>query len=187
MFNRRQFLHSTGPAFGSLALSALLPQWVPDEGPAQFIAQSGSVQVAARFPLVALNINLATTDLDIAQGIAKSVRYINGGFRFVRAIGLALEQAGAYVEATGATLSGYLDLFRQRQRELLRRGRPSTDYPDTVATTWELSFQRVQAVQPVAPATNAACVETVPDNEHCRPAGAEYRPDDCRTNVPRRD
>lgn len=30
MFKRRQFLHSTGPAFGSLALSALLPQWTPD-------------------------------------------------------------------------------------------------------------------------------------------------------------
>ena len=26
-FHRRQFLHSAGPAFGSLALSALLPRW----------------------------------------------------------------------------------------------------------------------------------------------------------------
>ena len=70
------------------------PQWAPDEGPAEFMPRSGSVQVSSRFPLVAFNINLATTDLDIAQSIAKSVRFINGGFRYVRAIGLSLEKEG---------------------------------------------------------------------------------------------
>jgi glutamate formiminotransferase / 5-formyltetrahydrofolate cyclo-ligase len=70
------------------------PYWAPDEGPCEFVAKSGSTQVASRFPLVALNINLATTNLEIAQKIGKSVRHINGGFRFVRAIGLALEEEG---------------------------------------------------------------------------------------------
>jgi len=70
------------------------PQWAPDEGPAEFVPQSGSMQVSSRFPLVALNINLATTNLEIAQSIAESVRFINGGFRFVRAIGLSLEKEG---------------------------------------------------------------------------------------------
>ncbi len=70
------------------------PVWAPDEGPCQFVPKSGSIQVSSRFPLVAFNINLATTDLDIAQDIAKSVRFINGGFRYVRAIGLSLEEAG---------------------------------------------------------------------------------------------
>ena len=68
------------------------PKFIPDEGPCRFVPQSGSVQISSRFPLVALNINLNTTDLDMAQNIAKSVRHINGGFRFVRAIGLALEE-----------------------------------------------------------------------------------------------
>ena len=78
------------------ALAAKLEQseWAPDEGPCQFVARSGSVQVASRFPLVAFNINLATTDLDLAQKIAKRVRFINGGFRYVRAIGLSLEEEG---------------------------------------------------------------------------------------------
>ena len=78
------------------ALAAKLQQseWAPDEGPCQFVARSGSVQVASRFPLVAFNINLATTDLDLAQKIAKRVRFINGGFRYVRAIGLSLEEEG---------------------------------------------------------------------------------------------
>mgnify|MGYP006287084665 CR=1 FL=1 len=71
-----------------------LSEWIPDEGPAKFVPKSGSMQVASRFPLVALNINLATTDLKIAETIAKSVRHINGGFRFVRAIGLSLVDQG---------------------------------------------------------------------------------------------
>lgn len=70
------------------------PEWAPDEGPCRFVPRSGSMQVSSRFPLVAFNINLATTDLDIAQSIAKSVRFINGGFRFVRAIGLSLKEEG---------------------------------------------------------------------------------------------
>ncbi len=70
------------------------PEWKPDEGPAEFVPKSGSMQVSSRFPLVALNINLATTDVGIADTIARSVRHINGGFRYVRAIGLSLEEEG---------------------------------------------------------------------------------------------
>ena len=70
------------------------PEWKPDEGPAEFVPRSGSLQVSSRFPLVAFNVNLATTDVTIAERIAKSVRHINGGFRFVRAIGLALTDEG---------------------------------------------------------------------------------------------
>ena len=36
---------------------------------------------------------------------------------------LALEQAAAFLEATGSTLSRYLEAFRQRRSELLARGR----------------------------------------------------------------
>lgn len=70
------------------------PFYAPDEGPCQFVPKTGSIQVCSRFPLVALNINLASTDLDMAMSIAKSVRHINGGFRHVRGIGLALEKEG---------------------------------------------------------------------------------------------
>lgn len=68
--------------------------YAPDEGPCKFVPKTGSIQVCSRFPLVALNINLASTDLDMAMSIAKSVRHINGGFRHVRGIGLALEKEG---------------------------------------------------------------------------------------------
>ena len=78
------------------ALEAKLqdPAWAPDEGPAAFNPKSGAVITGARFPLIAFNVNLHTTDLSIADRIAKAVRHINGGFRFVRAIGLSLEKEG---------------------------------------------------------------------------------------------
>ena len=62
---------------------------------------------------------------------------------------LALEQAAAYVQATGNTLAGYLAMFRQRRPELLGRGEP-TGYPGTVATTWILAFDDVQRAAPDA-------------------------------------
>ncbi|MCP4119864.1 MAG: glutamate formimidoyltransferase, partial [Desulfobacteraceae bacterium] len=70
------------------------PFYEPDEGPCKFVPKTGSIQVCSRFPLIALNINLASSDLEMAQSIAKSIRHINGGFRYVRGIGLALEEEG---------------------------------------------------------------------------------------------
>ncbi len=68
--------------------------WEPDEGPFQFNPKSGATVTGVRFLLVALNVNLRTTDQSIANRIAHAVRHISGGFRYVRAIGLALEDSG---------------------------------------------------------------------------------------------
>jgi len=70
------------------------PDWTPDEGPATFNPKSGATAVSARFPLIAFNVNLRTTDVNVAQRIAKAVRHINGGYRYVKAIGLTLEEQG---------------------------------------------------------------------------------------------
>jgi glutamate formiminotransferase len=70
------------------------PAWRPDEGPTVFNPKSGATVAGARFALVAFNVNLRTTDLSVAQRIAKAIRHINGGYRYVRAIGLALEDKG---------------------------------------------------------------------------------------------
>lgn len=70
------------------------PEWVPDEGPAEFNPRSGATVVGARYPLIAFNVNLQTTNLEIAQTIARAVRHINGGYHFVRGMGFALEDKG---------------------------------------------------------------------------------------------
>lgn len=70
------------------------PEWHPDFGPEERHATAGTVAVGARMPLVAYNINLNTGNLDIATSIAKKIRYINGGFRFVKAMGVDLSDRG---------------------------------------------------------------------------------------------
>jgi glutamate formiminotransferase len=45
-------------------------------------------------PLIAYNINLATDRLDVAKKIASAVRFSSGGFRFVKAMGVRLEDRG---------------------------------------------------------------------------------------------
>jgi glutamate formiminotransferase len=67
------------------------PGWAPDEGPSQFNPKAGATVTGVRFPLVAFNVNLRTSELAVASQIARAVRHISGGYRYVRAIGLALE------------------------------------------------------------------------------------------------
>ena len=62
---------------------------------------------------------------------------------------LALEQAAAYIQATGDDLAGYLAAFRQRRADLLARGEPA-GYRQTVATTWRLAFEHLQLADPSA-------------------------------------
>ncbi len=70
------------------------PDWAPDAGPAEFNPASGATITGARFPLLAFNVNLATTDLAVADRIARAVRQSSGGLPHVRAIALSLEEAG---------------------------------------------------------------------------------------------
>ena len=62
---------------------------------------------------------------------------------------LALEQAGAYIQATGDTLAGYLASFRQRRPEMLARGE-AIGYDSTIAATWSLAFGRLCQSAPEA-------------------------------------
>jgi glutamate formiminotransferase len=70
------------------------PRWKPDEGPDQFNPKSGGTIVGARFPLIAYNVNLKTMDLSLAKEIAKKVRFKDGGFPHVRAMGVDLKEKG---------------------------------------------------------------------------------------------
>lgn len=67
-------------------------EWTPDYGPKEMNEKSGATAVAARFHLIAFNVNLNTEDEEIADKIAKKVRHIGGGLRYVKAIGLPLEE-----------------------------------------------------------------------------------------------
>src|SRR5205814_767731 len=62
---------------------------------------------------------------------------------------LALEQAAAYVQASGDSLAWYLASFRQRRANLSGRGEP-TGCPEAVATTWRVAFEDLQQATPGA-------------------------------------
>jgi glutamate formiminotransferase len=66
----------------------------PDYGPRRLDPRAGGVIVGTRRPLIAFNVNLRTRDVDVARAIAATVRERDGGFPGVRALGLALPQAG---------------------------------------------------------------------------------------------
>ncbi|HXF41286.1 MAG TPA: FxSxx-COOH system tetratricopeptide repeat protein [Blastocatellia bacterium] len=76
---------------------------------------------------------------------------------------LALEQAGAYIETNSKPLAEYLSLFERRRAELLRGGQPA-GYPDTVATTWQISFREVEEQSPAAAALLNLCTFLAPDD-----------------------
>src|SRR5205823_5766365 len=77
---------------------------------------------------------------------------------------LALDQAGAYIEETGCSLSGYLDLYRIRRKELLkRRSSLPSDHPEPVSTTWALAFQHVNQVNSAAADLLCLCAFLDPD------------------------
>ena len=65
--------------------------WKPDFGPNTIHPTGGVTAIGARMPLVAYNINLNTSDVSIADAIAKKVRHLGGGLRFVKAMGVLLE------------------------------------------------------------------------------------------------
>ena len=62
---------------------------------------------------------------------------------------LALEQAAAYMQATGTTLARYLPLFRDRQADLLARGE-AAGHPADVAATLGLALSRLADEAPAA-------------------------------------
>ena len=70
------------------------PAWTVDAGPQAFNGRSGVTAVGARMPLIAFNVNLGTDDLEVAKRIADAVRHVGGGLRYVKALGLSLDDQG---------------------------------------------------------------------------------------------
>lgn len=61
------------------------PQWQPDYGKAEIHPRAGVTAVGARMPLVAYNIDLDTSNIEIGKKIAAAIRHSGGGFRYIKA------------------------------------------------------------------------------------------------------
>ncbi len=62
----------------------------PDFGPKE-LGPAGATVIGAREFLIAYNVYLTTSDIEIAKKIARTIRYSSGGLRYVKALGLLVE------------------------------------------------------------------------------------------------
>lgn len=77
--------------FEGMAEKVKQDKWHPDYGNNEIHPTAGVVAVGARAPLVAFNINLGTSDITVADKIAKIIRESSGGLKYVKALGVMLE------------------------------------------------------------------------------------------------
>jgi glutamate formiminotransferase len=76
---------------GLLDLVGADSDYAPDFGPNKMHATAGAIGVGARTFLIAYNINLQTSDVQVAKDIAKAVREKDGGFKKVQGMGFYLD------------------------------------------------------------------------------------------------
>ncbi|MDD3980408.1 MAG: glutamate formimidoyltransferase [Proteiniphilum sp.] len=104
--------------FEGLQEKMLLPEWQPDFGPAAPHPTAGAVAIGARMPLVAYNVNLGTDNLEIATAIAKKVRFVGGGLRYCKAMGVTLGERG--ITQVSMNLTDFTKTAIYRAHELVR-------------------------------------------------------------------
>lgn len=104
--------------FEGMAEKIKLPEWHPDFGPAERHPTAGALAIGARMPLVAYNINLDTPSLEIAHGIAKKIRFIGGGLRYCKAMGVELKERG--ITQVSINMTDYTKTALYQAMEMVR-------------------------------------------------------------------
>src|SRR6266446_4022795 len=117
----------------------------------------GALLLLRRARLIARDASLeqaSPADVTVAKELSEEM----GG------LPLALDQAGAYIEEVSCSPWDYQQLYQIRRMELLKeRGGVAPDYPESVATTWSLAFQKVEQSNPAASDLLRLCAFLHPD------------------------
>ncbi len=101
------------------------PNRAPDFGRPELHPTAGATVVGVRAPLIAYNVYLGTTDLKVAEKIAKAIRHRNGGYRFVKALGFAIKERNCVqvsINMTDYTQTPLYRVFETVKREAERYG-----------------------------------------------------------------
>jgi glutamate formiminotransferase len=95
----------------------------PDFGDSALHPTAGATVVGARKPLIAYNVYLNTSDVDIAKKIGKAVRFSSGGLRFVKGMGVLVRgQAQVSMNLTDFEQTPIARVFEYVKREAARYG-----------------------------------------------------------------
>jgi glutamate formiminotransferase len=78
--------------FETLKTEISKPERHPDVGKPEIHPTAGAAAIGARKFLIAFNVNLGTSDLNIAKEIARALRSSSGGLSHIKAIGLSLKE-----------------------------------------------------------------------------------------------
>jgi glutamate formiminotransferase/formiminotetrahydrofolate cyclodeaminase len=101
------------------------PDRAPDFGRPELHSTAGATVVGVRAPLVAFNVYLATTDLKVAERVAKAIRFRDGGFRYAKALGFEVKEKGCVqvsINMTDYTKTPLYRVFETVKREAARWG-----------------------------------------------------------------
>ena len=108
---------------GIRAEIATNPARRPDFGEPRIHPTAGATVVGARKALIAYNVFLNTTDVDIAKKIAKAVRFSSGGMRFVKGAGFLVRgMAQVSMNLTDFEQTPIHRVFELVKREAARYG-----------------------------------------------------------------
>ena len=95
----------------------------PDFGKAELHPTAGATVVGARKFLVAYNVYLNTSDVEIAKKIGKAVRFSNGGLRYVKGMGVGVRGlAQVSMNLTDTDQTPIARVFEYVKREAARYG-----------------------------------------------------------------
>ena len=111
--------------FEGLATKMMQSEWAPDFGPAAPHPSAGAAVIGARMPLIAYNINLNTDRLEVAKKIASAIRQSSGGLRYVKAMGVKLDDrnlAQVSINLTNFEKTPIFRVFEMVRREAARYG-----------------------------------------------------------------
>lgn len=116
--NRENLANIRKGEFEGMTEKLTQAEWKPDFGPSAPHPTAGVTAVGARMPLVAFNVNLDTNNLTIANAIAKNVRFLSGGLRYCKAIGIELKDRG--IVQVSMNMTDYSKTALYRAFELIK-------------------------------------------------------------------
>jgi len=107
-----------------------------------FSDEQGALFLLHRSGLLAPDTTLDRAEIHEQQRAMKIAHELGG-------LPLALDQAGAYLKVTSSSLTAYQQIYQQHRAQLLKERR-GADHPESVATTWDISFRKVEQQNPAA-------------------------------------
>lgn len=145
----RIILTTRAQATGAIAANVGVKEMKEDEG-ALFLLR--------RAKIIAEDAALETASDEDREKVVEITKEVDG-------LPLALDQAAAFIEESSSSPAEYFELYRTQGADLRkRRGKHTTDHPESIEITFTLSFDKVAIANQTAADLLRACAFLAPDS-----------------------